>query len=312
MVLFDSGAGAAWRVSIPWWLLGLVYRIVCHAAIALELTSAVYSHTVCLPVCPHQRLPADLWRPDDLIGRISLPLSSLDLTPGAVNDLWLPVPRNGKRTYDRKGGSGSGSIGELPTRVHALRVEDSDTEVVVAQREDTAADLTTSGPSRQQQQQQQQSPSPSAGAPASTQPQAAALGAQRSPAHGSPGLQHLSPGATAMQQLRQLAANPLDALRAKPCLLHITATYLPLTEQEIAEVAKAAGRQQQGGGGAVRRGTSSAALGSGRLDDLLHRCSAAGSAAEGCVCTGMWGLGCGGPGAASKHRAVGAVQRSAV
>jgi hypothetical protein len=148
---------------------------------------------------------------------------------------------------------------------------------MVVQREDTAADLTASGPSRQQQHQQQSAPSPSAAAPATTQPQAAPLGVQHLPARGSPGLQHVSPGGTAMQQLRQLAANPLDALRSRPCLLHIRATYLPLTEQEIAEVAKAAGRQQQGGGGAVKRGASSAALGSGRLDDLLHRCDRLGS-----------------------------------
>jgi hypothetical protein len=41
MVLFDSGADAAWRVLVLlWWLLGLV-REICHAAIALELTNAI-------------------------------------------------------------------------------------------------------------------------------------------------------------------------------------------------------------------------------------------------------------------------------
>ena len=216
-------------------------------------------------------MPADLWRPDDVIGRISLPLSSLDLTPGEVNDLWLPVPRNGKRIYDKKGGSGSGSIDELPTRVHALQVEGSDAAALVAPREDTAAGFTASGSNR---------PSPPAAKPASPQLQAAGPGPQRSPAHGSPGLQHLSSGAAAMQQLRQLAANPLDALRSKRCLLHITASYLPLTEQEIAAVARAADTRRHAEAATPRRANSSAALSSGRLNDLLHRC---GQARQHCV-----------------------------
>lgn len=208
-------------------------------------------------------LAADLWRPDDLIGRISLPLTSLDLTPGAVNDLWLPVPRDsGKKAYKEGGGSG---MDDLPTRVHALRVvEDSSgsetAAAMVAPREDTAAGFVSRRP--------QQEPTPVAAEPAAP-PQHA-----RGPRQGAPGLQHNSPGGgTAMEQLRHLASNPLDALRTKRCYLHITATYLPLTELEIAAVAKAAGRQQQPGGGmaTMSRGPSSAALTSGRLNDLLHR-----------------------------------------
>ena len=74
----------------------------------------------------------------------------------------------------------------------------------------------------------------------------------------------MSPGARAVQQLKQLAANPLDALRSKRCLLHITATYFPLTEQEIAAVAR------QHAGHAPLPRTHSAA-GSARVANMLRR-----------------------------------------
>ena len=85
---------------------------------------------------------------------------------------------------------------------------------------------------------------------------------------GSPGLQRVSDH---IGQLRQLAASPLDALRRKECQLHITATYLPLTEQELAVMAREAGRQQSGGGQAAMQRVSTLAASSPRITNLLHR-----------------------------------------
>lgn len=85
---------------------------------------------------------------------------------------------------------------------------------------------------------------------------------------GSPGLQRVSDH---IGQLRQLAASPLDALRRKDCQLHITATYLPLTEQEVAVMAREAGRQQSGGGLAAMQRVSTLASTSPRIANLLHR-----------------------------------------
>jgi hypothetical protein len=78
-----------------------------------------------------------------------------------------------------------------------------------------------------------------------------------------------------IDQLRQLAANPLDALRRKECQLHITATYLPLTEQELAVLEREAGRQQSGGGLAAMQRVSTLAATSPRIANLLHRCGVA-------------------------------------
>ena len=80
------------------------------------------------------------------------------------------------------------------------------------------------------------------------------------------GLQRVSP---ALQQLRQLASNPMELLRSKRCELHIVATYFPLSEQEIAAVAREAGRQQRGERGPLR--ASSSTLGSARMANMLHR-----------------------------------------
>lgn len=99
---------------------------------------------------------------------------------------------------------------------------------------------------------------------------AAVLGSRGTAGRGaSPlGLQRVSDH---IDQLRQLASNPLDALRRKECQLHITATYLPLTEQELAAMEREAGRQRSGGGLAAMQRVSTLAATSPRIANLLHR-----------------------------------------
>lgn len=83
-----------------------------------------------------------------------------------------------------------------------------------------------------------------------------------------------------IDQLRQLASNPWDALRRKECQLHITATYLPLTEQELAAMEREAGRQQGGGGPTAMQRVSTLAATSPRIANLLHRWAPACSHAQ--------------------------------
>lgn len=73
-----------------------------------------------------------------------------------------------------------------------------------------------------------------------------------------------------LEHLARLAANPLEALRAKRCILHIQTTYLPLTAAEVEAMAREASRQRQGARSLTRR--SGIHQRSGRIDSLMNRC----------------------------------------
>lgn len=186
--------------------------------------------------------PTDLWK-DDLIGRVTLPLRALDLTPGAMNDLWLEVPRSGaKPGY----GEFAAAPGASEPRVLAERrpssataaggVEASAAPGGVARREDSAARLQSGGGSPSWlglrlpgSASPRASPPPPAGAVEPAGPDSP-RGRRASPQLGAPGLARASP---AMRQLRQLVVSPLEVLRSRRCMLHIQATYLPLVSSWI-------------------------------------------------------------------------------
>lgn len=223
---------------------------------------------------------------DDLIGRLSLPISSLDLSPGAVNDLWLPVPRNGKRGKGQeerqrvaaaraasgglaaaRAGSGHAGGGDAAPGLHRRsrsvprRRGTPSSLAGVARSEDTAGALsrgaaphTPSSPfAAVAADPTLEAPGPAAGQH-SAQPAAAqhqqegqrpgSLEAQ--PSSMSSGL--LASTTEAWQQLRLLALNPLDALRSRDCMLHVVATFYPLSEREIEAVEREASRQHRGEG----------------------------------------------------------------
>lgn len=215
---------------------------------------------------------------DDLIGRLSLPISSLNLSPGAVNDLWLPVPRNGKRgkgPEERQrlqvaraasggaapagpGGGGAGADRVRPSGASVLgRQSSPGSPASVARSEDTAGVLSRGGATRAP-------PSPFATESAGPATEGAGQHAAQPPLAqrqrdreraGSlePQASSMSSGLLAQtteawQQLRLLALNPLDALRSRDCMLHIVATFYPLSEREIAAVEREASRQHRGEG----------------------------------------------------------------
>ncbi|KAL4458138.1 hypothetical protein ABPG75_013003 [Micractinium tetrahymenae] len=230
----------------------------------------------------HQQLSmalydSDMWpNTDDLIGRLSLPISSLNLSPGAVNDLWLPVPRNGKRgkgPEERQrvaaarvasgglagpaGDGGSNNSRRAAAGVHRrsrsmLRRRSSPGGPAAVSRSEDTAGVLSQGAGRHA------PPSPFASAaagpafepggqpPAQQQQQQlqAAASPEPQPSSMSSGL--LAQTTEAWQQLRLLALNPLDALRSRECMVHVVATFYPLSEQEIAAVEMEAGRQQRG------------------------------------------------------------------
>lgn len=196
------------------------------------------------------------------MGRAVLPLRALDLSPGALNDLWLHVPTSGKGSYGSSSG-GSREPEEQPRVVPGRLASGSgggSVALSVSSREDSASRL------------QQRPPSPqlpttaaAAGASGRSSPQL-----QGEPP---PRLQCVSGASAAMQRLRQLS--PLDMLRCKECMLRVKATYLPLTEAEVAALAKAAAREashaQPGGAAAVGPGVSrTSLLGSPRIANLLR------------------------------------------
>lgn len=216
-----------------------------------------------------------------------LPLCQTAL-PAAVNDLWLPVPRAGKKKrYNREAserraaeqqrvlaeslGSGSRGGGE-GGGVQLARLSG------MAGREDSAAHLPARSASCSVHSGRlgERPPSPSTPtvatggfAPATPQQAAMERPPQRSPSPTGSALQRASGH---MQQLRQLASNPLDALRRRECQLHLTATYLPLTEQELAAMEREAGRQRGGRAAvAAMERVSTLAATSPRIANLLHR-----------------------------------------
>ena len=87
----------------------------------------------------------------------------------------------------------------------------------------------------------------------------------------------------------RLAANPLDALRAKQCQLHIRTCYMPLTEAEKEAMVKEASRQRRGGRGLSHAPTAPAGQGPGRVKTLLFRWALRRRAAAGGRCKGGWG-----------------------
>ncbi|EFN58384.1 hypothetical protein CHLNCDRAFT_56823 [Chlorella variabilis] len=227
------------RTLKPVWKESFTFMV--HSTQHQELTMALYD--------------SDFWSEDDLIGRVSLPLTVLDLTPGAVNDYWLPVPRAGTSR-------GEAEEGSMHRRKHTVRMMSNGPHgssaaneqdlgswpSTVSGRDDTAVFATGNLP--------RSTSSPFAAAAANAGV-AAADGRRAAPfsrssrSPGPPERQQSTASGSSMatvwsQQLRQLAANPLEMLRSKRCMLHITASYFPLTDQEIAAVAKEAGRQQRG------------------------------------------------------------------
>lgn len=254
LALWDSGGWVGGALSVGVTSAAVVGGLVCDATAAGWPCLAARPPHPGNPACP----APDLWRPDDLIGRVSLPLRTLDLAAGALNDLWLQVPRDGgKRGYSK-----TAEEEQQLQRVQVARVPPGgdaglDGSVSVAAREDTAArlDVASAGSS-----------SPSLG---SRPPSPAGKDASRA----SP--QALNRASGGLQQLRNMAFSPLDALlRSKRCLLHVQTSYLPLTADEIAAMARAAGRQQAGGGGGVvapQLVSRTSTLGSPRVTNLLRR-----------------------------------------
>jgi hypothetical protein len=149
----------------------------------------------------------DFWSDDDLIGRVVLPLNVLDLTPGAVNDFLLPVPRAGTKVEEAEEGT---------TYQHTVRMPSG----VIADERDAGL------------------PSPSGAESAATH----SANLQRSLS--SP---FSAAGVSSQASVwSQLAANPMDLLRSKLCKLHVRISYFPLTDQELAAIGREAGRQQRG------------------------------------------------------------------
>ena len=147
-----------------------------------------------------------MFNPDDLIGRAVLPLTCL--TPGAVNDLWLPVERVTKRGLEQTVASG-GQQHASPASQQA-QCSPRGGQGLPA-REDTASTFSCA-----------------AGRPVQPSLQSPLPGAEGSPLQRTSRIG--STASAAADQLRRVAAAPLEALRSKDCLLHITATYMPLTE----------------------------------------------------------------------------------
>ena len=159
-----------------------------------------------------------MFNPDDLIGRVVLPLTSkdLDLTPGTVNDLWLPVERVTKRRFENGAASG-GQQHASPALQQAQGSPHSGQGLPALG--DTAS--TFSGAAAGQPEPPSlQSPSPEV---QGSSPLVEGSLLQRTSRIG-------STASAAADQLRRVAVAPLEALRSKDCLLHITATYMPLTE----------------------------------------------------------------------------------
>ncbi|KAI3435577.1 hypothetical protein D9Q98_001642 [Chlorella vulgaris] len=225
---------------------------------------------------------ADFWSEDDLIGSVKVALSSLDLTPGVVNELWLPITRAGEQPSN---GDDEGA----DERIH--RVRGLGGGAAAADEQDlTSFTPAASGlqlpPGSPQQSRDVTGPtlldpphalSPlpaafSANAPAalpgSLQPMRSSLrsGPQQLEARStaSSGL-----GTVWSQQLRQLASNPLTAFNRK-CMLHITASYFPLTDQEIAAVARETGKQQRGEADHTRTGADGSLANVPRVANMLR------------------------------------------
>ncbi len=243
---------------------------------------------------------------DDLIGKLCLPVSSLDLSPGAVNDLWLPVPRNGKRgkgaeerqrvaaaraasgavaRADSGGSSGKAGAAGAQRRGHgALRRYSSPGSPAAAARSSDSTGALPGGrapPSpfaSEAARHGVEAPGPAAGQqsaqpPAGQQQQQPQEGQgagvpETQPSTMSSGL--LASTTEAWQQLRHLALNPLDALRSKDCMLHIVATFYPLSEQEIAAVEREASRQHRGEGTPVAPSRTGSLLADSPVHNMLR------------------------------------------
>lgn len=101
----------------------------------------------------------------------------------------------------------------------------------------------------------------------------AGAGADQLTASGSGGLMGAMSGAmsaapSTLEHLVRLAANPLEALRSKRCVLHVRTSYLPLTAAEVEAMAREHSRQRRGGRSLTRRGGTKH---SGRVDSLMNR-----------------------------------------
>lgn len=299
--------GVKSRTLKPSWKETFTFMV--HSTQHQDLNLALYDagawrSTGCLPACPeagvvcsvfassapeqhvhaaHPICHTDFWSEDDLIGSVKVALSSLDLTPGVVNELWLPITRAGEQPSN---GDDEGA----DERIH--RVRGLGGGAAAADEQDlTSFTPAASGlqlpPGSQQQSRDVTGPtlldpphalSPlpaafSANAPAalpgSLQPMRSSLrsGPQQLEARStaSSGL-----GTVWSQQLRQLASNPLTAFNRK-CMLHITASYFPLTDQEIAAVARETGKQQRGEADHTRTGADGSLANVPRVANMLRR-----------------------------------------
>lgn len=242
---------------------------------------------------------------DDLIGKLCLPVSSLDLSPGAVNDLWLPVPRNGKRgkgaeerqrvaaaraasggvvRADSGGGSGKGAAAGAQRHGHgALRRHSSPGSPAAVARSQAMPGAPSGGrapPSpfaSEAARHGVEAPGPAAGQQSAQPPAGQQQQLQEGQGAGAPETQPstmssglLASTNEAWQQLRHLALNPLDALRSKDCMLHIVATFYPLSEQEIAAVEREASRQHRGEGTSVAPSRTGSLLADSPVHNMLR------------------------------------------
>lgn len=185
---------------------------------------------------------------------MDLPLQSLDLT-GVEDDIWVTVPRCGPKRGRGKGRDDEAAAGELPQApppVEVMRVERASPPGGAARAADSS--VVQRGDTAQEESSADLLPRPSGGLqhlggggrsrPPSSSPSATSLPSPGALEQQRGDVQHFS-----VENLRQLVANPLSALRrSRECQLHLRLTYVKFDQQEIAAAAGG-----QGGAEALRQ-----------------------------------------------------------